>query len=324
MSRDPRYDSLSRRFDNLLADQAVSRKEINELRQQPAISAPASVVAPKEESWIKKHSGWFTVAAFVLGSGFILKVADGWIDSRISVSMKEPLGKIGEQGQDLSEIKGQLKEISGLLHIVVQKQLKSVATLPQAEFNRRLDEVKTVLAVARSQEVKAPDENVTESIRSKIADSDEDLDQYWGAAAAVVNYESASSTPSLPDCLSSPPKEKLFPNAFKLGEKKMTYSQPFTYSNCQIELDEPRAGALYAQVLTGGAALRFYECVIRYRGRPVIIPPARYTLHGELQFIDCIFDLEIPQSRPPKLGELLIAKAIRASSISNVVFEPAF
>lgn len=323
MPKDNRFDGIHERIDSLSAELALTRKDVAEHRQENTSAAKVNVAPSKNESWIKKYSGWFTAAALVFGSGIILKVADGWIDSRIGLSMKEPSEKIVAQGQSLSEIKGQLKEISGLLHIVVQKQMKTVAMLPQAEFNVRLAEVKTVLAIAKSQDVKAPDERVAESIRSKVADSDEDLDQYWGAAAAVINYESPPLTPSLPDCLDSFPTTKRIPDALVWGTKKMTITQPFTYSHCRIELDDPRAGQLYAQTLSRGT-LRFYDCLIRYRGRQVSVPATQHGLFGELRFINCVFDLDLPVGRPPKLGEQLIAQAISSRSISDIALTLRF
>jgi len=66
---------------------------------------------------------------------------------------------------------GRLNEISGLLAIVVKREMDRIVALPQREFNRDLNEGKAVLAVARGQNLSAKE--AVSGIQNKLQKADQ-------------------------------------------------------------------------------------------------------------------------------------------------------
>lgn len=105
---------------------------------------------------------------------------------------------------DLKTMKGRMEEISGYLKIIVETDVKRIAGLPIKDFDANLDKVKTVLSVAKDEQVSVPGKTVG-SIKSKLREANHNRAGFWGAATALVNFESPPASSSLSDCLAMPP-----------------------------------------------------------------------------------------------------------------------
>lgn len=221
---------------------------------------------------------------------------------------------------DVKTLKGQMGEISGYLKILVTDRLKTVSSLPPAEFERHLPEATALLNTARITKAKtAP--NTIANVRSRLARSNHDNPQFWGAAAPLVNYRSVGDKQQeFPPCdLKHHPMGPLAENvpagatSFKMN--------PVPFRGCEIQIDSPEAQQLYLRDLRL-IDLVFENCRIVYRGGPLIFPgtavPGRTTM--SLVFKDCLFDLSVPGVPPQDggavVGGLLLAKDLHEVSMT--------
>ncbi len=239
------------------------------------------------------------------------------IDDQIDAKLKSPLAQLSDQGRILARIEGRTEAITDLLKIVVQNEIRRAASLPMEEFKRSLLDLKTALSVARGEHVSASAEAVA-SIKSKLIKIDQDTPGFWGAAAAVISYQSPERVGDLPDCLLADPVGK----DWSVRGNVVTHG-PLVYSNCSIALNDPRAVDILARTLTI-ANLMLKRCVVIYKGNPIILPPLpppRDRVIGSIIFDDCTFDIST-RGTPLAVGRELLTALLNARDPRSITFTP--
>ena len=243
------------------------------------------------------------------------------IDHQIDSKLVAPLGQLSGQEKTLARIEGRLEEISDLLKLITQNEMKRIASLPPQDFNSNLPAVATVLAIAKVDHVESPSRDTIQNIKTKLNETRKDQLGFWGAAVALVNYTSSEAGAGLPDCLDMSPSVDLYPPA--PGSTKPIIGAS-GYSNCKIELDDPRAADQYG-ISLAVANLEFRNCLIRYRGRSIIIklqPPPRDHIVGRFVFINCAYEITPTVVSPPSNGRKLIETLLASPDLKSVSMKP--
>ncbi len=186
-------------------DLMTTREQLEDLGKRIGAlegKSPNSFVAPSDSApawvlWLKGN--WVPVTSLVFGSGaiwaFFTFVFGTLVDNRIQDKLAAPTKSLQDQGLLLSEMKGKVDTILALM------QLRASATLPKAQFNQKLGEVRNALEVMGSQQDKRSlDEPSLNAIRDRILDADNTLRDYWPATAALVRLRSPSLPLTLPPC----------------------------------------------------------------------------------------------------------------------------
>jgi hypothetical protein len=307
MAKDPRFDVLDGR--------------ITQLEQHRSANSGAT-----RDVWVKRNSYWlWPVITLLIGSGvvggffrwFFGDLVDHQIDSKLSA----PIAQLGDQKTTLARIDTRLNDISELLKIVVQNEMKRVAALAQEDFNKNLGTVKTVLSIAKTEQINSPTDTVAD-IKEKLQKANEKSPEFWNAAAALVNYASTKPVTPLKDCVTEPPAGRvtgLKPDPNNPNQTIVSYTT-LTYSDCKIELDDPRAIKRYQEALPS-FSLVLRHCVIVYRGRPIVVPlpPGVTKMVGKILFEDCIFDI-VPTADLPEIGKTLVEALLNAADLKHAVF----
>lgn len=276
---------------------------------------------PKPENWFKRNSYWISpvVASvgLVLGTGFLMRYFTLTVDSEISSKLHDPITDISDLKRDVAVIRKSQDDTQALLRIVIANDSKRISAMSQRDFQDRLPEVRAVLNAAKSTRTEVAPVAFGE-IRSKLEQSNRSEPEFWPTAASLINYVSATPAPTveLADCLNSPPI--LVGVNTTAGSKIVTHG-PNVYSNCKIDLDDPRASVVFGHSLSL-ADLEFRRSLIVYRGRPIIIqlgaPPLNHLV-GKFVFIDCVFNIQSP-SNPSLSGKKLIESLLAAQDLHSV------
>jgi hypothetical protein len=301
-------------------------RRIGKLEQKPATADPNPSISERpKENLLKRHSYLVPLVTLLLGSGLLAFFKNGLIDGRIRETLRDPLQKIADQGEKIAEINGKLSGIADLLKIVVQNEMKRVSALIPLDFDKSLPDVKTLLSVARDEQVTSPNATVA-SIKSKLNTSEQGAPGFWPAAAAFVNYQSMRPLATPGDCLIARPVGRgAQPQPDPKDPSKLNFHHgPLVYSDCRIELDDPRAGVLlYAESLTI-SDVEFRHCIIAYKGRPIVMPRLPFPedkLRGKMVFLNCMYEIYPPEN-PPKIGKILITALLKSEDPGSVVFAP--
>ena len=236
------------------------------------------------------------------------------IDRQVDARLIDPLKKMSNQGETLSKMEGKLGEISEYLKILVQNQIKGVSQLPSSEFGNYLPEVKTMLAVAKTNHVPTAPQTAN-AIREKILRVDHQIPAYWETAAAFINYRSSEPSIQMPNCLDLPTQQTIQEGdqiVVKDHVATATMHGPWVWKDCRIEIDRPNAQIRNLQQLQMGD-LELRHCWIVYRGGLLLFPKPG----GTLRFVDCVFQI-IVTTAPPSNGRKLLDGLLSANNLSDV------
>lgn len=272
-------------------------------------SEPAN--APASEGPLKRYAHWVPWIGLLAGSGFLFWIASVFVDSRINDKLQATNQLIGDTRNELASMNGRFSEISSLIRLIVEREMRRLAALPADEFGRSLSEVKTALDVAKSHSLQ-PEEQVVAELTKKLQVTNHDLPDFWGAAAATINYRSISITKPLPRCLDKPAVMTL---AEDMGadDLKMVINNP-VYEDCEIELDTYVLSKAYANV-PPGVPLHLKNCRVIYRGGSFSVPPG-----SKFIFSHCAFVL-IPKWQVPRGGRDMIVSLLLSPDINRVDFK---
>jgi hypothetical protein len=186
--------------------------------------------------------------------------------------------------------------------------MQRIVALPQKEFDDSLAEVKTTLAVAKSESISVP----VPEVQKKLKSSDRDKPEFWQASASLINYRSMQPpTANLPDCLDDlNPRGSMY---LAHGSKEVKDLKLPTYSNCKIALDDPRAREVFdREMRTLGLVMN--KCLVLWHGGPIVLPA---NAPASLRFVDCYFEFT-PGVPPDKPGKTLLASVMRSPDPSSM------
>jgi hypothetical protein len=221
--------------------------------------------------------------------------------------------KITDHGEKLSHMQGTLEQI-----VAEQKKAvpNTVGELLKQPTPGKLDAVTTILEDAKKVN-RQSDSKSLEQLSRKLAAA-KDLSgspEYWQAASALISYRSATeqstSTEKLSSCFDQKPEITL---AKDIDEKQteIQVNAP-VYKSCEIELDSPRAEAIFAKFLSL-IYIQFENCHIVYNGGLIRFPP---NARGNLRFINCTFDISTPAT-PFGVGRILVSDLLSAPGLAQV------
>ncbi len=279
--RDPRFEGLNER---------VKKLEENK---------------SKKDNWLKRNVYWVApLATLIFGSGAVAYVAGLIIDHRIDTKLTSPLARITEQDKSIAKMDGRLEGIGAMLTVVTQNEIRRVANLKPSDFDTALPEVSTVLTVATTENVPRPDLTLN-AIRANLVRSKPQSPGFWGAAGAVITYQSGPGSDALPDCLATPPSvtPSTPPPTIPITDF------PAVYQNCQIELDSVEAAMKKNFFLR---LVEFRNCTVIYRGGQFAFPEGGYW-----RFVDCSFELLVKQP-PAAPGQKFIHSLLAAQDLRSV------
>jgi hypothetical protein len=162
-------------------DRQGQRQPDSGIVQTPTVVGQAPQVV---HSWLRRN--WLPLIALVVSSITLFVAIGAWlqpqwtkhisedwanqVDRQIDGKLREPLGRIDAQGTLLSEMKGQLTEISGLLKIIAAKEMTKISGWPISDFSQNLPEVKDALLLAKMQRLQSP-KAVISAINDKLLEA---------------------------------------------------------------------------------------------------------------------------------------------------------
>lgn len=230
-------------------------------------------------------------------------------------------------------LKGIQGDIAGFKTDVAKLNLALSASKPIAQFKASLPELRTNIAIAQKQSVKASPKLVSE-LQDKLNATDTDAPNFWPTAAEFISYRSFVATSwsrphSIPRCTDAKPAITTMNMNFQDPTKKLAMNMG-VYKNCLIALDSPIDGERLNAMLFGDIPVIFFnQCVIVYRGGPITIKidlaranrvvasikdkqgntTDTMSTSGGLSFVDCLFDFSVqqsPESQAQELTKLLL------------------
>jgi hypothetical protein len=278
-----------------------------------------TVAVAKLEERVANHIKFFWV---VVSFGFI------WL-SAITVFLVH----INETASRIEKAQGILEQKS-----TIRQDLTTYASLPSNEFKATLPELSSAIAAAKRDNVKVAPQ-VIGDLQHQLTGA-EGTPEFWHAAGEFVSYKSFNTTvltlpANMKRCVDAPPS----PSTVKevLNDTQLTIN-PGVYENCQLTLDSAQEDTLLNSYLLGGTpSITFKHCLIVYRGGPINLiiafdnyEPKRYTIGGKtlpgtvkvsgsaIQFLDCLFDLEL-NGAPPEPGRRL-TQSLLTNNTSSIAF----
>ncbi|PWT85301.1 MAG: hypothetical protein C5B58_03280 [Acidobacteria bacterium] len=299
-TRDPRFDGLEQRVKNL---EELPNNSTNHIVQG-------------DDKWLKRNAFWLApLVTLIFGSGAVATVAGLIIDHRIDAKLSNPIGRIGDQDKLIATMEGRLEGIGGMLTIVVQNETRRIASLNGAEFQDALPQIRTVFTVASNENL--PPTPTLPEIRSRLRQVDDSKPGFWGAAAALVSYQSGPQGSSLPNCFNTSPTGTISPANGSLSQGKIT--TPATYQNCEIRLDDPRFPVVLTQYTLGGV-LRLTNCHVVYNGGPITVPPGTTGTY-RVELFACTYDLKVTKTPENSAGKTLVAGLLASNDPKNATID---
>lgn len=266
---------------------------------------------------LKRNAFWVTpLVTLVLGSGAVATVAGLIIDHRIDAKLEKPLKQMENQDTLLAKMDGRLEGITGMLTIVVQNETRRLASLTPNEFQKALPAIDTVLTVAKNEKV--PPTPAVPEIKSRLKQVEQSVPGFWGAAAAMVSYQSGQPGGSLPNCLDSVPSGTLgtAPDGI-LSHAVIT--DPATYRNCEIRLDDPRFPVVLTQYTLGGV-LRLTNCHVVYDGGRITFPPGTGDPY-RVELVACTYDFKVSTVPGNPAGKTLVAGLLASNDPKSATID---
>lgn len=124
------------------------------------------------------------------------------VNSQFEAKLKEH--HVDDLQSDVSTLKGQMATLLPFLQMVVQKEMKTLASLPVHDFQDSLTRVNVALAAAKATQTEIPTSTIGD-LRSKLVQVSRSTPYYWGTATALIGYKSKLLPNNLPNCFDKPP-----------------------------------------------------------------------------------------------------------------------
>jgi hypothetical protein len=267
-------NSLALWFESEMAEMADPAKQKK--------AKPIKIV-PKEQipqSWLKRHSVIITLIVSLVGGGLAGALVTRWfqhsadfsrlkINEQIDQRMAEPLGVLRDHTAQLSGIQTSVNDLKNSVDLLLKKELKILAQLPQKQFEQNLDALGMFLQMPVN-EFK-PDRGVLDAIAAKLRKTAQNTPVYWSTVLQFINFASAAiSSEGVPPHGAQPSLVFSHNRGFGayLGTRKN-----------EVALLDGDVGNV-----------RFEHCRIIFADTPVRM--------RNVVFVDCVF--EFPVSNDPK------------------------
>jgi hypothetical protein len=262
---------------------------------------PIGVIA---RSWYERHASLVVLVAAVAQVLAVVLMVIFWAIPHIEKDIRSDLSgniesvlknrNIDNLPQQVSALTASVNAMRHDLDLLLQKELKTAASLPQKSFNRNLDVVAVELRLATQRNVAL--EHVTvQGIRQKLlAASAEKSNSYWDATGQWVTYRSKSNA-----------GEKSRVDINSMG---ICVSGPATMIDVTFNANFRCKFVLDGQRWLGG---RIENAFVIYHGGPVVL--------RKLQLRNCYFIVDLTSQAPPPNGQGMLHQLL-ASDISNTIF----
>lgn len=218
---------------------------------------------------------------------------------------------------DVGTIKGQMTVFIPLLQSVVQKELKTLSSLPPGDLQKHLPEVNAALATAKIVHADLT-ASVVADVQSKLVQLNRQTPYFWEVASSLIQYRSVVLPNNLPNCLDKPPvvrTAQAIPGHIKYPYT-LKVTNP-TYEDCKIDLGaSPSQDVIYLLHQLPGGGLECRQCLVIYDGGAV--PLLNYT--RKLMFVNCAFQITT-HGVPSEPGRKLIDNLLAAQNLANVKFD---
>ena len=290
----------------------------------------------QDRAWIRET---IQTAQRTQNRGVFLRLLKEWggIGAAVAVSLffvAQYTTYVEFRTKTTSTLEGIGKRLDGIDTKLTQQTLASIAGSPLDIFKTSLPQLKSSVALARTQTVKIPDD-VLGDIDQKLMATDSNTPHYWPVVAELINYRSVSVSPweqsksELPNCVDLP-----FTPQVRVDSATQMTMLPYVFTNCQFTLDSELDQTVFNEHVKSGTPIVFRHCVIKYHGGTILLtesvhaknvpldsypPPgsnreaihAKVNINGDnlLRFIDCHFSfiLDNPPKQPNFAKLLLIA-----------------
>jgi hypothetical protein len=262
---------------------------------------------PKEvrQSWLKRNGQVLTLSIAALAclftglkwfqpewSAHLAGDLHSTINADIDQKLGEPRKILDGHTKQLERIQTALEGLTKNVELLLRKELKIMAELPEKQFEQNLDLVANDLSTASQHDI-AIEASIVAKIQSALKTAKENSPDYWRAVSALVtqqyisrNQVTLASTLSAPACV---------PAGGGLVFREREISCP---SGSVLDLDN--------KTITNSVV---ENLVIRYRGSPATI---KNTI-----FIDCTFILDLSSSLSP-VGKTIAKQIFLASPTDKV------
>jgi hypothetical protein len=215
--------------------------------------------------------------------------------------------------------------------------LKNQATLPQADFEATLADLKTTVKKAKAKNVRVSSDTMND-LQDKLMRAAIRTPDYWPAVSAFISYRSFVTAPQshfsdlmkpdLPNCVDRLPTIGRV-TGIDTQKNSITFTSPH-YDNCRFTLDSSHddqvINAMLGRDIMG---VNFKHCLIVYRGGPIELilefknypavlhspttPDLPVTYSGKtLNFEDCLFEFDFTKTPPPpgqEVAHILLAQS---------------
>jgi hypothetical protein len=246
------------------------------------------------------------------------------LQSTVSESIEQKLKALhfDQLGADVSEMKGQMVEISRYVQLLTEKEMRNDASLSQREFQGHISSLPATLAAARvSRTVVSP--HIVEAIGKKLARVDKSQLEYWQAASQFISYCSGPQSGSLfegeVNCLNAirsgnnwdevpTPSGKMSipgfaPDAGRPWMSHVQLSKCVLYLDDDGGFDQTSVGRFFLDVRKHHPNLILLSLVLN--DVKIVYSGGKMLPVSEIQYSNCVFDFRMPTSVPPKRGQAL-------------------
>jgi hypothetical protein len=125
------------------------------------------------------------------------------VDARIDEKLKPVNTKVDDISEKLAKVESALQGIRSNLDLLLRKELKIAASLPQSQFNKNLDAVKTDLELAQKTSI-ILDRSVISELKTKIVLANKTEPNAWSVVLTLISYRSLTINNPAPSPLRKP------------------------------------------------------------------------------------------------------------------------
>jgi hypothetical protein len=234
------------------------------------------------------------------------------VNSQFDAKLKEH--HVDDLQAEVGKLQGQMTTMLPFLQMVVQKEMKTLASLPVHDFQDSLTRVNVALAAAKATQADIPPSTIGD-LRSKLVQVSRSTPYYWGTATALIGYRSITLPNNLPNCFDKTPvmtTQQDIPANIKYPFN-LKISPP-TYEDCQIDLSHsPPQSVIDYLNLAPKFGLEFKRSLIIYRAGKIPL----LNITPKLIFTNCAFNIS-PSNIEDEPGRKLVNDLLLAQNPSAI------
>ena len=269
-------------------------------------------------------SGWFISGWFKYHLDHRDDSFNQAIDARIDGKQQDLSKRLDEISKTVTKTETTLMTLAPIIQDLVRHEMDKQALLPKSEFQSSLPQLKSIIQVAKSENVSVPPKTI-QGIQQKLLTSDHNAVDYWPAVATFITYRSAlgvqkfGTYSGLPQCTAAEPQATLA-EPVSAGQNTIKIT-PAIYHDCQVVLDSTTTSEAVGRTLSWDNVV-FQHCVVIYNGGSITFRPVKIgneaKINGHLIFENCLFIFATPSALPIDGQGLL--RTLLASSTSKANF----